>query len=1328
MTMQQPFWLRKTALLAFSLTFIACAVALITLNRFIVSRNGLPLLTSSEYSWTYGPTGLLVIILSFWRQIDYYYKSTQPWKELLKGAASPEKSLLLDYISAFQPTSIFQALKMRHYSVAGTTLSFFLLKLIILISTTLFVVQPSFHHGSFDIEYGNAFDGAAAWTSGDYSDMMRDPSETILRGGSDKPVWAYLARINNATPPNTTWRPQDDLVTQSFSVPESKQNITTLKVNVDVFVPKISCESAALSVTMDKLQRQPLYELRSNTCSVAGLEPYMCPDAEQGSGGLQTFLCGDTPRVYTILRANCSQGVNGDPRGGRNWPDDVKGHDIRYAITAAHLQFQTNGTDRFSATVESFQVLNSSSAICKIGYEIVSAKATHDIFTGQVTFSERSPGRQLHGLAGYEMAQMLLAALSKAAGTLTISEDIPTVGSTNNIWSRADETLFQLMVARLGNPDDLNVFYEPSVLEKTSALVLEGLANEFARQSLLVANTSRGLADGVAGGANRLYVRPVALWVMVAAFALLAVISLLIMTMTSSISWIPAMSGSVAGQAAILVKSPSLQAILRNTGHLRGSQLKERLSGMLFTAASDGTRAIQVQQDVYGPAQQLLRDEKQKKKRPWMPLSARRPLIAALAILPILAIAALECLHRLSEKWHGLVDLNGRDSDVLSYIVRLVSTLIAFGISTMFNNLDFTIVMFAPFSSLRSGSVDADKGILLHLLGESPFKVLFKSLRRRQFGAASSNLSSIIGGFLTIAVSGLWILTGPFSVESPTTASINNWDESWLNNTLDDGGAAITLNLIRREGANTSTRIWKDVVLPRIDMPSASTPNAGHRGTNYTYSVEVLRPTLNCTVVAQENIKSKINSTLTSKGGSISDPGMWYKNNITVYAPVRPECVGGPGREKGNLTFGILIENWRMTWIAQYSDLDHSLAGQVGTDCPSVGILFGDVEGDDVTGKSIKTWNLTALVCSQGIEQIPATITFKGDSSLGEIDAQQPPVLSQSKARSWRNGTAATLGYKLKGFLDAHLTFFTPQNRDLGQTRQDSFFDQLISGPGGHARDELLGPNNANRLIKAVKEDHEEYMRHVIDANFRAGSDSNRSSLVRASGGTSLSTPSGANTEIVGTVSQAVTRLAIHPTSKLILQVLLGSMMILGLVGYCLVKLRGTLPRNPTSIASIMSLLAGSQLCDPNAGIIPEGAGLMSDEKLKKAFNGWSLGKLAVTLAKGIFVDISIAVTDELRAVSNLYGEDVRPRDHITGFRSGAIVAVKNFHHGIFEALTDLAVYTFHGKRQEEALGAAKGLGKGALSLVTKTTAATIGLVAYPAQGIHRSIHPAVVM
>ncbi|PCD24034.1 hypothetical protein FGRA07_11477 [Fusarium graminearum] len=109
-----------------------------------------------------------------------------------------------------------------------------------------------------------------------------------------------------------------------------------------------------------------------------------------------------------------------------------------------------------------------------------------------------------------------------------------------------------------------------------------------------------------------------------------------------------------------------------------------------------------------------------------------------------------------------------------------------------------------------------------------------------------------------------------------------------------------------------------------------------------------------------------------------------------------------------------------------------------------------------------------------------------------------------------------------------------------------------------------------------------------------------------------------------------------------------------------------------------------------------------------------SLGKLAMTSTKGVLVDIPIAVTDGLRAVPNLYGEDVRQRGRITDFKSGAVMAGKNFCDSMFEAVTDVAVYTYHGKREEQAIGAAKGLGKGILNLVIKTTAATLGLIMYP--------------
>lgn len=155
-TTQPPFWLGKSALLIFALVFAILAALLIALKCVSDSKDGFPLnFSSSEYSWTYGPTAVLIIVLSFWRRVDYYYKAAQPWRELQSGPVLGSRSLLLDYVSPFQLQSVCRAFKFRHYRVFATIISFFLLKSIILVSTTLFVVQHPSHAEPVDITYEN---------------------------------------------------------------------------------------------------------------------------------------------------------------------------------------------------------------------------------------------------------------------------------------------------------------------------------------------------------------------------------------------------------------------------------------------------------------------------------------------------------------------------------------------------------------------------------------------------------------------------------------------------------------------------------------------------------------------------------------------------------------------------------------------------------------------------------------------------------------------------------------------------------------------------------------------------------------------------------------------------------------------------------------------------------------------------------------------------------------------------------------------------------------------------------------------------------------------
>lgn len=166
-----------------------------------------------------------------------------------------------------------------------------------------------------------------------------------------------------------------------------------------------------------------------------------------------------------------------------------------------------------------------------------------------------------------------------------------------------------------------------------------------------------------------------------------------------------------------------------------------------------------------------------------------------------------------------------------------------------------------------------------------------------------------------------------------------------------------------------------------------------------------------------------------------------------------------------------------------------------------------------------------------------------------------------------------------------------------------------FSARGGSKFEDLLGPGNVDRYIKAVAAEYEEYVRNLIDRKFGATNQTSVSDIFSAVENNSKE-PWSSNSITRGTYSVQTTLLVIDKTSKIVLQVLLGAMTALSFEGFLLVKIRGTIPRDPCSIGSAIALLAGSQLCERESGIIPQGAEYMNEKQLEKVFDGWvfSLG------------------------------------------------------------------------------------------------------------------------
>ncbi|KAL6889994.1 UDP-glucose,sterol transferase [Trichoderma evansii] len=118
--------------------------------------------------------------------------------------------------------------------------------------------------------------------------------------------------------------------------------------------------------------------------------------------------------------------------------------------------------------------------------------------------------------------------------------------------------------------------------------------------------------------------------------------------------------------------------------------------------------------------------------------------------------------------------------------------------------------------------------------------------------------------------------------------------------------------------------------------------------------------------------------------------------------------------------------------------------------------------------------------------------------------------------------------------------------------------------------------------------------------------------------------------------------------------------------------------------------------------------------------------KVLLLSAKGVLVDIPVAATEGMRAVPELWGQQIKRYEPVKDWRSGVTIAYKSFYEGMYGAATDIFVRTYEMKREEGASGVAKGLGQGFVGFATKTSAAVLGLAAYPAQGLSRSIRAAI--
>ncbi|KAI1180036.1 hypothetical protein F4777DRAFT_530727 [Nemania sp. FL0916] len=1206
-----PIWLYRKVLVAFVFLFTLLWISLIILWNYDVKHNGIPIaLSKSHYSWKYGPTLILTIVVSLWRQVDYHTKLLQPWEAMASRSISASRSVLLDYISTIHVKSLYMAVKNRHFAVVLSVLIFSLLNVIIFLSTGLLQSEPTSVYRQQTVTINNQFDSSnfwkatndpSSWYDGwDYQsfynyswDYQGFDNWEMLYNLPSRPAFALQGLFRGSIDYPEGTRASNAFLT--FDLPEDTFNATAVSAEVEVFTPDIFCETPSevnFNLTPKSLSDRILtvtFMLNNTTCSIE----YTHDDYVRsglGSPGLQTILeflnCSEIlpNAVNTLSRDRISLGSDEEPTR-------------RLAFIAGDITEQSFDDD--------YRMPRLTVAICSVEYHIERGTLNRDLTTPvplfELSTNSSSNKSRIHGLTGQMCANIALAIVE-----LTQFSDLQL--EIQN-YQGARLGLFRLMNDSLKNPEGDQRFLDPDTLRGSAQKVLESFFVQIAHD-LFVLPDNTTTEGTITCFENRLHFQTMFLWPVVVLLVLVSGLAIAFLYFEPG-AVLPQDPGLIGTYAAILSSSQGITRLIRPVGEMRTSEIQKWLGGTSFQTVVDHEGSFSILATEESPTlhentppqsnqKTELRLDPQSigvKSREWIPSTFTCWFLLLLFLLPLFAISILEALYRVAKKNKGFFDAN----DTLFQSIPLyVSVGVSFTIATAFNSFDFTVASFSPYYSLFSSRDTADRNLLVNFISCMPLVSQYRTFKKRHYGATLSGVASLIGSTLTIVVSGLWIVDRsiniPIHVEARQTTV---WNLSWAESATDDGGAATLLNYIQQNLSAVSVdNVWGDLIFPNWNGAALSNTLSRDDTESIALSLPALRPILHCDLIHHNTIPDQTTAgceICISVGLGVPSDCSWVDdddisnmmlslNPVPGYNTIVPTWWAMvynfptvPWYDDSNQFFGYNLSSTLTPKRRQESIPAGSLVG-----CPSLGFVHLLQNGFDVHSQ-----NATVLQCRQKIQQVQTSVVLSADEFGGVKAANllSTPIPDETTATYLINDAdnSTSFRYHVAVHLSLNLTF----NRD--RFLYSSFFSLITPG---NFTEEFLNYESMDEYKAAVDKAYRSYMVHVINSPvFRKNA---------------TSSPDAELPVIKGTVQRKVARLNIDYRSKLVLQIMLAVMLVLEAGSVWQMNLRGVLPRKPFSIANIMGFLAGSSICE--LGFMPKGAEWMDKEELSKLFGDRTFG------------------------------------------------------------------------------------------------------------------------
>ncbi|KAI6088758.1 hypothetical protein F4821DRAFT_276960 [Hypoxylon rubiginosum] len=1147
-----PFYLRRGVFIAFAVILGIMVVALEVLFAVSQKHQGLTdSYTSLHYLWTYGPTALLTLVQALWNRVDYEAKVTAPWLRA-NPIYNSRDALLLDYIDMFPLAVPFRAFKRRDYPVAaGATISL-LFTMLIVLSTGLFTLSSvELVDTQVPISMKTQFSG----------DLARLNNTSLLSIGAFKAASVGLPYADGIS---------EKFAYQSFS--SDLPGISETNATVDGIYTGLDCAQTTVSdirFNGEGFSNEPSAEgyvtmrLENGDCDLTA-------SFYQGRGIPRNLTKGLDPDFYLFI----------SPLKGLA-PGHCQSTSLEYdrlVVFAASLQFNLvnrTETPTSNASVNlihyEFEAIDVQSAavVCAPDYGIIPVDVVRNS-TGvkSVTRHGDVAPRQFPDIHSWNILLAYLYGDPEYNGNdlyFNYTDGYFTCNyrATNFIYTFPDYILAKVSLLLNGT------FLENLVVDFNQRSAAIFLGQSFTER---VDISSTATASRIA---DRLIVQPASSQWMVGTMVIMMII-LIALSLTQLRNLPSRMEpGSILATAA-LAGRPTESWFPRDLGSVDTKTLETKITKLdnNIPAGSSSHTANETEnrQETDNPPSST------KTLKLDSPIVLRPVFRVIMFILIASCVAVLEVLLQKSDRDQGLGDV--QDDTYLHYLWTVLPATLVSSLSLYLSSVDTQTRLLAPYHSLIS-VVSIGPSLEADLLRPLMPVALFRQIRARSLNTLAISLAALVASIFTIGIASLYQLrtlpaSTPMDVRTTSTfatycdgdgyiksdrSCYTLYENTWSNasSPLDPGAWSA---LLLEGNLSYTPLVYENLVFPQITLDHLGVNDSQiSEDTVISLTLPALRPQLSCHWHAESDIAADFfyNQSVTPPTGLTSIMSDGLAVNITGEDCALDGYFVSPATTAAFAT--------SLPAEALFATATNPTASVFGFGCSKFLFIWGRfssfAENSEIFTK--------ALACNGTTETVDVVASFIGPQL--QLDPSRPPKPIESTSRA----------YALY-IPDARETYsqISPLPLRRNDTLFDGFFQTLVTSRYAIPVASIGDPSQTEAVKDAIAFQHGVAVAQLISRYYRVKAEPSRWTNGSIFPSLSNLTPTTDTGMYPATASDPYgrRRLVQDPTSTRVVQALLLAALLLSLVGWGLGPGKAVLPRSPTSVASVLALLAGGDVLE----------------------------------------------------------------------------------------------------------------------------------------------------